>query len=152
MTIPERLRLMLFVVFTNASVGIAYAGDLPRETVFVERDTQSIRFSVEVADTSEARAKGLMFRTVLPSDEGMLFVYTKPQVVSMWMKNTLISLDMLFISEAGKIVHIVENTTPHSLKTISSKRQVTMVLELAAGAVKASRIGIGDRIRRETGS
>ena len=104
------------------------------------------RFSVEVARTPRQQAQGLMFRRRLGADAGMLFVYVSQEITSMWMKNTLIPLDMLFIDRAGRIVHIVERTIPRSTATISSRRPAAAVLELNAGTV--SRLGIkpGDRV------
>ncbi len=104
-------------------------------------------FEVELALTPEQRAQGLMFRRGLPEMSGMLFVYGKEWDVSMWMKNTVIPLDMLFIKGDGRIVAIAERTVPQSLETISSGQMVAGVLELNGGT--AARLGIrpGDRVR-----
>lgn len=103
-------------------------------------------FQVELAVTPSQRAQGLMFRESLPPNAGMLFIYEQERPVAMWMKNTLVSLDMFFISPEGRIVRIAERTTPHSLETIDSRYPVKGVLELAAGT--AARLGIapGDRV------
>ena len=76
----------------------------------------------------------------------MLFDFIKPQIVSMWMKNTFIPLDMLFIGADGRIVHIAENTEPFSLKTITSPVPASAVLELKAGSAARWGIAIGDRV------
>ncbi len=94
-------------------------------------------------------AQGLMNRREMPADHGMLFVYQKPQQASMWMKNTFLSLDMLFIDEKGRIVQIIPSTTPLSEDNISSKIPVKAVLELLAGTCHKKRIAVGDIVRHE---
>ena len=104
-------------------------------------------FRVELAETPAQQARGLMFRDRLAADAGMLFVYDTPRHVSMWMKNTLVPLDMLFLAADGAIVRIARWATPLSRETIPSGAPVTAVLELAGGA--ADRLGLapGDRVR-----
>ncbi len=99
-----------------------------------------IKFKIEVATSIPQRAQGLMFRRSLDLQSGMLFDYGVPQQATMWMKNTLIPLDMLFINSAGKIVFIHERTVPLSETIIAAPEPVRAVLELAGGA--ASRLGI----------
>ena len=77
-----------------------------------------------------------MFREHLPSDAGMLFLYPTPQPVAMWMKNTPLSLDMVFSDDAGKILAIHENTTPYSLKRIGPVEGTTQVLEIVGGSTQ----------------
>lgn len=103
-------------------------------------------FRIELAVTPDQRAQGLMHRKALAPDAGMLFVYARPGEVAMWMKNTLISLDMMFISAEGEIVRIAERTVPLSLATIESGSPAKGVLEVPAGT--AARLGIrpGDQI------
>jgi uncharacterized protein len=103
-------------------------------------------FQVELAKTFEEKAQGLMYRESLAPDGGMLFVYTKELRQAMWMKNTLIPLDMLFIRRNGRIAHIHERAVPGSLHTISSRGRVLAILELRGGT--AARLGIksGDRV------
>ena len=88
-----------------------------------------------------------MFRTSLGADSGMIFLYDSPREIAMWMKNTILSLDMLFIAEAGRITRIVANTTPMSEATIASRGPVRAVLELLAGAAQRLAIKPGDRVR-----
>ncbi len=106
-------------------------------------------FTIEMAASPKQQAQGLMFRRDMAPDAGMLFVYRPVRVVSMWMRNTVIPLDMLFIGEDGRIEKIVERTVPMSLRTISSDRPVRGVLELNSGT--ASRLGFepGDRVLHE---
>ena len=100
------------------------------------------RFRVEVARTAEEQAQGLMFRTGLPADGGMLFPFEKPRIASFWMKNTLIPLDMIFVRADGSIDRIAENTIPQSLEPVVSGGEVAAVLELAGGT--ATRLGIDE--------
>ena len=104
-------------------------------------------FKVEVADTFAARETGLMNRKSLATDRGMLFDFKSAQYVGFWMKNTLIPLDMLFISRDGKIASIAQNAVPMSEAAIPSGAPVLAVLELAGG--RAAQIGAlpGDQVR-----
>ncbi len=104
------------------------------------------RFQVEVARTPSQRRKGLMFRRRLAPDSGMLFLFDRPQLVSMWMKNTYVPLDMLFIDVDGQIVNIARNTTPLSLEPIRSAGPVAAVLEVVAGTTEKLGIEAGDRV------
>lgn len=104
------------------------------------------RFDVELAITPQERAQGLMFRETLAADAGMLFVYEAEQPVTMWMKNTLLTLDMLFIDRDGTIVSIAARTTPGSLDIIPSGQPVKAVLELNGGASEALGLAPGDRV------
>lgn len=128
---------------------VGAAVEFPRAELFIDTPRGTHRFEVEVARTNVKRARGLMFRIRLAADAGMLFVYERRGPVVMWMKNTLISLDMLFIAAEGRIVRIAANTTPLSEKMISSGSPVRAVLELPAGT--AARLGIapGDRVRSD---
>jgi len=103
-------------------------------------------FDVELATTSEERSKGLMFRRELPAGQGMLFDFNGEGPVSMWMKNTYVSLDMIFIRADGRIARIAENTEPLSERTISSGAPVKAVLEVVAGTAKRLGIAPGDRV------
>ena len=100
------------------------------------------KFDVEVARTDAEQDRGLMFRTSLPEDGGMLFPFAKPRIGSFWMKNTLIPLDMIFIRADGSIDRIAENTIPESLEPVVSGGEVSAVLELAGGT--AARLGIDE--------
>jgi uncharacterized protein len=108
-------------------------------------ETGEHSFDIEVMTTNGERAKGLMFRRSLPAKSGMLFVYDRPQAATMWMKNTYIPLDMVFIAEGGEVHRIEANTEPFSTALISSEGDIIAVLELNAG--EAARIGLkrGDR-------
>lgn len=103
-------------------------------------------FRAEVADTDEKRAEGLMFRTKLDQDYGMLFDFKREQPVFFWMKNTYVSLDMIFVRANGTIAHIAENTTPLSEATVPSQNPVRFVFEVVAGTAKRLGIKPGDRV------
>lgn len=103
-------------------------------------------FDIELAVTPEQRMKGLMYRKELPEGKGMLFDFDSEQPIAMWMKNTYIPLDMIFIREDGRIARIAENTTPHSEAIISSGAPVKGVLEVIAGTAKKFGIAPGDKV------
>lgn len=103
-------------------------------------------FDVELAVTPAERSKGLMFRRELPHGRGMLFDFSGEGPVAMWMRNTYVSLDMIFIRADGRIARIAENTEPLSEKTISSGVPVKAVLEVVAGTAKRLGIAPGDRV------
>jgi uncharacterized membrane protein (UPF0127 family) len=104
------------------------------------------KFIVEVARTPEEQAHGLMDRQSLAPDRGMIFPYQPPQPVAFWMKNTLIPLDMVFISPGGKILRIEANTVPLSLDPVGSGDAVEAVLELNGGRSVELGIAAGDRV------
>jgi hypothetical protein len=103
-------------------------------------------FTVELALTPSQQAQGLMFRRSLAPTAGMLFVYRPAQPISMWMMNTYVPLDMLFVAADRRIVRIVERTVPLSTETIPSGQPVMAVVELTAGAAARAGIKVGDRV------
>jgi uncharacterized protein len=103
-------------------------------------------FSVEMATTEEEKTTGLMYRKELADGKGMLFDFSPPQEISMWMKNTYISLDMIFIRADGRILRIAENTEPLSTRIISSGGLAKGVLEVIAGTARKYGIEPGDRV------
>lgn len=112
----------------------------------IETRTGIQRFIVEIADEQEEREVGLMFRKDLPQDQGMLFDFGTDRLVTMWMRNTPLSLDMVFIDRSGTIVRVAENTTPFSTDIISSREPVRYVLELNAGVASGHGIRSGDKV------
>lgn len=107
---------------------------------------QTHAFEVEVMRNDQDRARGLMFRRSLPADRGMLFDFKREDHVSMWMQNTYIPLDMLFIRRNGTIARIAENTEPLSTTTIPSGEPVIAVLEINGGESARRGIKAGDRV------
>ena len=103
-------------------------------------------FRVELADTREAQNRGLMFRNELGDFEGMLFPSDEPSVRSFWMKNTPLSLDIIFIGTDGRIMNIAANTVPYSVESVSSSGLASAVLELRAGRAAALGIEPGDKV------
>ncbi|MEM7250812.1 MAG: DUF192 domain-containing protein [Pseudomonadota bacterium] len=112
----------------------------------VRGDGTGIDFKVEVARDPESRSQGLMHRRMMPFDHGMLFDFQRDRPVSMWMKNTYLSLDMFFIDREGNITDIARDTEPLSTKTISSSVPVRAVLELNAGSAERYNIEVGNRV------
>ncbi len=107
----------------------------------------TLGFAVEIAASADQQARGLMFRTELADDKGMIFPYQSPRILSFWMKNTVISLDIIFINEDGSIANIAKNTEPYSTKPVSSINPTVAVLELRAGLTSELGIKAGDIIR-----
>ncbi|MCG8692438.1 MAG: DUF192 domain-containing protein [Minwuiales bacterium] len=129
-----------------AAAAAAQSQSLPVSELRIATSQTQHFFKVEVADNDETRARGLMFRMSMPPNAGMLFDYRTDQQVAMWMKNTFIPLDILFIDRRGKIVNIHERAVPLSLASIPSDGPVRAALELNGGSV--SRLGIkpGDQV------
>jgi uncharacterized membrane protein (UPF0127 family) len=103
-------------------------------------------FDVEIADESFEQQRGLMFRTDLPTRRGMLFAFGKTRLVTMWMKNTPLPLDMVFLNADGTVAHIAERTTPFSEEIVSSGGEVAFALELNAGVSRLIGLKVGDRL------
>ena len=103
-------------------------------------------FRIWLADTPPRQQQGLMFVRDLPAEEGMLFVERQSRVWGMWMKNTFVPLDMLFIDSRGRVAAIFERTVPHSLQTLSFPKPVKAVLELRGGETVRRGIRVGDRV------
>lgn len=155
----NRFRTLLALVILGTGSGSAFGqrvsdafADLPRVEIQVITAGGQHEFKVWIADTARSRVHGLMFVRSLPADQGMLFLFERPQFASFWMKNTYLSLDIVFIGPDGGIVNIARDTEPLSLEPIGSAAPVAAVLELVAGT--ATRIGLtdGDRVVHPTPS
>jgi uncharacterized protein len=121
----------------------------PREPIVIE--TRSARRHELVAwraDTPQAREQGLMFVTEMRADQAMIFIYDPPLYVSMWMKNTLLPLDMLFVDRYGCVVKVKHDARPKSLATISAGGPVALVVELKGGVATTLGVDSGDRVLR----
>ena len=133
----------LLLAFAAATAAPAAAAD---DTVEIVTRTGVHVFQVELAVTDQQRSQGLMYRRELPDGRGMLFDFKSDTLVTMWMKNTYVSLDMIFIRSDGRIHHIAQNTTPESERVISSTGPVRFVLEVVAGTARKYGIAPGDRV------
>jgi uncharacterized membrane protein (UPF0127 family) len=123
--------------------------ELPKEKlVIVTHDGKQHVFNVEMALTEDQQTTGEMFRPKVPEDGGMLFDWGVARESQMWMRNTLVSLDMVFINADGSIRSIAEDTTPRSLAVIDSRGPVRATLELAAGVTAKLDIRVGDTVKQ----
>ena len=139
--------LTCFLWLAGASAALPENAQISKlEPITLESADSVTMLTAEIADTDELRTRGLMFRHFLPEDKAMLFDYETPRPVAMWMKNTNISLDMLFIREDGTIAAIAQDTVPRSLDTISVQEPVRGVLELAAGTVRRLGLRVNDKV------
>ena len=144
-TFLYRFLIVAMVIF-GAWPSTAMAVEFPKARLVVATAAGDVALNVEVARTAGQRSQGLMFRTSMAPNAGMLFIYDSPGKVAMWMKNTILSLDMLFIAGDGRITRIVANTIPMSETVIGSRGTVRAVLELNAGAARKLGIKTGDRV------
>ena len=106
-------------------------------------------FQIYLAQSPSQRSRGLMFVRNLPVDWGMLFIYERPRTISMWMKNTFIPLDMVFIDGTGLVVDVIANTKPGSLDSLTPKARAVAVLEINGGLAAELDIGPGTRVHHE---
>jgi uncharacterized protein len=144
----RRSAYALLVVLAGASLLVAQppVRSAEQQTLEIASKSGVHVFAVELAVTDEERARGLMYRRSVPESYGMLFDFKRDQEVTMWMRNTYVSLDMIFIQSDGRIRRIAENTETESDKIISSGGPVRAVLEVVAGTAKKFGIEAGDRV------
>ena len=138
---------MVLVWAMLASVAALAAPGCRADRVALRGDWGSAVFTVEVADTPQARARGLMHRKALPRGAGMLFVYDRPQRVAFWMKNTLIPLDIIFADAGGTVRHVHHMARPHDETPIPGRGPVRLVLEINGGLARAMGIAPGTQMR-----
>jgi len=150
---------VLFVVvwFYMSVTSAAHATDLPNggssesmttsPLTIITQGGQRHVFQVELAVTPGQQRRGLMFRKSLAAGHGMLFDYNPPRSITMWMKNTFISLDMLFFDASRQISHIAAHTEPFSQKFIGAPGQTRYVLEVPAGTAQRLGLGVGDIVQ-----
>ena len=144
-----RLRFMfsvLAIVACAAVVALKSSSAVELQPLEIVSKTGVHTFAVEMAVTPDEQAKGLMFRRELPEGQGMLFDFGREQPATFWMKNTYVSLDMIFIRADGRILRIAENTVPLSEALVPSGGPVRAVLEVVAGSAKKLGIAPGDQV------
>jgi len=124
-------------------------GHEPATIVVHTASGKQVRIKAEIADTPEKRRTGLMYRRELGEGRGMLFVFPHEEPLTFWMKNTPLSLDIIFIGAARKVVHVVEHARPYSEKQLPSKQPARFVLEVPAGFCKRQGIAVDDRVDLE---
>lgn len=132
------LALIAPLLLTGCNVG-AMDNTIP---LTITQNGKVHNFRVEVARTPEEQARGLMERSSLPENGGMLFPFESPKIGSFWMEKTLIPLDMIFVRKDGSVDRIAENTIPNSREPVVSGGEVSAVLELAGGT--AARLGLDE--------
>ena len=125
------------------------AAEMPRGTVVVETSKGTFRFNVERAETPNDRSRGLMHRRSMPQDHGMLFSWDTDQNIAMWMANTILALDMVFIKSDGRVHRVHENAVPFSRENIEAGAPIRRVLELNAGVAEKIGIKPGDKVSLE---
>lgn len=135
-----RRHLAILVALLFVACKAASSSPVVELTVSSESGKRLEQFTVELASTNEERSKGLMFRRELSPRKGMLFLFPEERKLSFWMKNTLIPLDMVFISKDWRVVGVVENATPLSEEPRGVDQDSQYVLEVAGGTAK--RLGI----------
>jgi uncharacterized membrane protein (UPF0127 family) len=141
-----RRRILLLLVLLVLAPLTAHAPAAEQGTLEIATKSGVRVFSVELAVSDAEREKGLMFRKEVPEGYGMLFDFKKDQQVTMWMKNTYVSLDMIFIRNDGRIARIAENTEPESERIIPSGAPVRAVLEVVGGTARKLGIAAGDKV------
>lgn len=121
--------------------------DWEKGTLTVETRSGVYEFDVEIADEPDERERGLMYRTDMAADAGMIFEYDTPQIINIWMKNTVLPLDIVYVNERGVVTQVAPNSVPYSLELIPSETPVVAAIEFNAGT--AARIGLlpGDTVR-----
>jgi uncharacterized membrane protein (UPF0127 family) len=140
------LLTLLLALCLSAFTGASPADAAGLQSIAIATPSGTHVFSVEIAATRQERARGLMFRKELPQNNGMLFDFGRDQDVTMWMQNTYIPLDMIFIRADGTILRVAENNQPRSTKLIPSGGAVRAVLELRAGTARKLGITAGDMV------
>ncbi|PYE42612.1 hypothetical protein DFI02_106185 [Rhizobium sp. PP-F2F-G20b] len=149
LSLHQAARRTILVVGMLLSAAPCYAADVTFEKAplrIATTDGKTHIFTVELALDSNQRAQGLMFRREMPADHGMFFDFGQTRQVMMWMKNTFLPLDMLFVSKDGKVETIHENAVPHSESIIDSRVPVAYVVELNAGVAKTLSITPGAHV------
>lgn len=145
-----------YLVFVAALLGGSFAVSAQEEPMRVPVDAQALKiqtasgeksFGLEIADTDHKRSAGLMYRKDFPADRAMIFVFGEERPVMMWMANTPLPLDMLFVRNDGSIARVAENTVPFSKDIVASGESVAFVIEVNAGIAAKLGIKAGDTVK-----
>lgn len=145
-----------YLVFVAALLGGSFAVSAQEEPMRVPVDAQALKiqtasgeksFGLEIADTDQKRSAGLMYRKDFPADRAMIFVFGEERPVMMWMANTPLPLDMLFVRNDGSIARVAENTVPFSKDIVASGEPVAFVIEVNAGIAAKLGIKAGDTVK-----
>ena len=139
--------IQFFLIFCLCVFSAVKSNACLEDKIYIKAYSGVVVFSLELAKTLSEKQKGLMGREKLNERSGMLFLYDKPHQVAFWMKNTIIPLDIIFISSSGKINHIHHNAKPLSTKSISGGFDILAVLEINGGTAKLEGIKIGDIVK-----
>jgi uncharacterized protein len=142
----KRILLLLLILFAGPAIAQPQP-TLPQSPLVILTEKGPQRFTVELADTDASRARGMMFRTSMAPDAGMLFDFHREQMASFWMSNTLIPLDMIFIKADGTILNIHQRAIPRDETGINSAGPVRGVLEVNGGTVARLGIKPGDKVQ-----
>ena len=149
-TLSRRALLVAASVLVLSGAARAELLTFTKSKLVIETAKGRFPFDIELALTPPQMEQGLMFRRALAADAGMLFDYGDPQPIAMWMKNTFIPLDMIFVAKDGKVVDFHERAVPMSLDTIESKVPAKAVIEVNAGTVMRLGIKVGDTVHYAT--
>ena len=132
--------------FLSTMLATSAFAEMRKDPLTIVTATGRYDFVVEVTETDADKAMGLMFRRTLPRRAGMLFSYDKPFEITMWMRNTYISLDMIFILKDGRVHRVEKGTEPFSERVVASQGDVSAVLEVVAGVADEIGLKAGDKI------
>jgi len=144
------LKLLVLLAFSAGLAGTVGADSPVVEPLSIKTMAAVHKFEVEIAATTDQQRQGLMYRREMAANAGMLFLYDNGSRITMWMSNTYIPLDMLFIAADGRITHIVERTVPQSTELIGSNGPVRAVLELNGGTASRLGIKVGDEVQHRS--
>ena len=144
--IKNILKIVLSVILLGIIVWYFYVHFIALKPLQIQTTDQVVHYRVEQALTKKEQEKGLMHRRHLPPRTGMIFLFHPIRIAHMWMKNTLIPLDMVFFDKTGRVVLVHQNAKPHDLTIISSGRPVAGVLEINAGEAQKFNIRVGSKL------
>ena len=133
-------KFLILIMFISANVSAE------KKELVIDTLGNKVIFTVDIAETRKERKKGLMFKKELKSTDGMLFIFPNSQIVNIWMKNTLIPLDIIYISEDRTITQIIKNAVPKKKTIHSSKEFTKYVLEINAGQAIKHNIKVGNKV------